>query len=739
MSQYLRTVFSIFILPLFLIVFSLNTTLAQSNDDEQLVKIRLVTEITSIQPGAPFWIGLHQDIKPGWHTYWKNPGDSGLPTEIDWELSEGTTVSDIVWPYPHRKSVESIINYGYEDQVVLLSRVTPPADLKPGENFTIIADASWLVCEEVCIPESGKAEITLPISNNTPDMSSDAPLIQKTFDSLPKDIDTPVNAEVKDDNLHIAFSDKNFIPRGEIRDAYFFSEVENLIEHSATQKIKFDNNTVTVDAPLSNTNNIPQSIQGVFVITSDFEHHAFAVKADVASSAATPSSQGIEENTRIEDIGSHDDIVVESLGTETRQGMTLLTALLFAFVGGIILNLMPCVFPILSMKALHLTQHAHHEDKKHIRLGGVFYTLGVLVSFAILGAILLGIRSTGQSIGWGIQLQSPLFVMLLVYLMVGVGIMLTGAAEIGQSMTNIGHRLTGKHGHSGSFFTGALAVIVATPCTAPFMGGAIFFALTQPWYVSLFVLQALGLGLALPYLLIAFSPKALSWLPKPGLWMTHFKQFLAFPMFAAAAWLIWVLSQQAGVVGVQLSLTGVLLIAFGLWLFGTLQKDASKNWWHVVKWLLVIGSVATAIYLTTIIKRSDVCEFIEPVSTSETVTLQHQEFSPALLKELQAQNEPVFVNMTAAWCVTCLANERVALGTDRVQNFLRDNGIKYLKGDWTNYDPDITQYLEQYNRSGVPIYVYYPRGYASGEKEAVVLPQLLTANTVIQALEKAEL
>jgi thiol:disulfide interchange protein DsbD len=408
------------------------------------------------------------------------------------------------------------------------------------------------------------------------------------------------------------------------------------------------------------------------------------------------------------------------------QVIGFFTALVLALIGGIILNLMPCVFPVLSIKALSLVSHAD-QSPAQIRLQGVVYTLGVLVSFALLALLLILLKAGGAQIGWGFQFQSPLFVLALAYLMFAVGLSLSGVFYIGGAAVGVGTSLTDKPGYSGSFFTGVLATIVATPCTAPFMAAALGYALTQPAVKLLAIFLSLGLGLALPYLLLTSWPRLQRWLPRPGQWMERAKQVLAFPMYAAAIWLVWVLVQQAGVDAIVVALGGMLLIAFAAWLYNSTlaSSNTARN----------LGTISALVLLLLAlvigyrgVKSSSA---IAATSSIKTAEQNWESYSDSRLRELLGEGKPVFLNFTASWCISCLVNERVALSDVKVKESFKQAGITYLKGDWTNRDAEITNFLKKFNRSGVPLYVFYPAGKSSEPRE---LPQILTPDMVISAV-----
>ena len=385
--------------------------------------------------------------------------------------------------------------------------------------------------------------------------------------------------------------------------------------------------------------------------------------------------------------------------------------LLLALIGGAILNLMPCVFPILSLKVL-----AFANDKKHAQsLHGISYTIGVVMSFIVVAAILISLRAAGEAIGWGFHLQSPTFVALLAYLFFVMGLGLSGAIEMGTSWMNVGGKLASKSGYTGSFFTGILATVVASPCTAPFMGTALGFAIAQSNLVALSVFAALGLGMALPVLCLSFSNKLLAKIPKPGPWMDQLKQLLAFPLYATTVWLCWVIGNQVGVNGMAIILVGCTLIALAIWLW------PQGTWWK-----RSIAALVAALALS--IPSGSLLD------TNDNTASNSIPYSPDTLAQLRQQGQPVFINITADWCITCLANEKISLGTSAVKQTLSELGYTYLKGDWTNYDPTITKLLEQYGRSGIPFYIVYP---GDNSSEGRILPQILTKDIVIDALHEA--
>ena len=657
------------------------------------VQARLVTSQAAVAPGQRFTVALEQDIKAHWHTYWLNPGDSGQATSIDWQ---GAQAGPIQWPTPSIQAIGPIVNYGYEGKPALLVDVTVPADAKPGARFQPTAEVRWLVCKDVCIPEQVTLGLDLPVAAQGKP-GPDADLIDAWRNAIPKPAPFAVKLAAAPQGVRLSG------PTAGVTKAYFFADTWGAVAHSAPQALKAEASGWALDIPAGDEPLAAgKPLSGVVVLTTATGEQAWTVSAPMPEGAGkgpgpadltTPAAEG----------GAN-----ASPAPAPEGDLGLVPALALALLGGLILNLMPCVFPVLSIKALALVNQGNHKAE------GLAYTAGVLLSFAALAGVLIALRAGGQQVGWGFQFHSPVFVLVVAYLLFLVGLNLSGFFDVGGSFTGIGSGLAARQGLAGSFFTGVLAAVVATPCTAPFMGAALAFALAQPAVVMLAVFLALGLGLALPFLVLAFWPAAQRWLPRPGAWMDTFKQFLAFPMYAAVVWLLWVLAQQAGPDGVALALGGLVLIAFALWV-----RRAGRG---VLAGGVTVASLALAL---------GTAAWIKPVAAVDARAESSVEpYSAERLADLRAQNKPVFVNMTAAWCISCLVNERVALSRPEVHEAFAKAGITYLKGDWTREDPKITAVLKAHGRSGVPLYLYY----APGAAEAQVLPQILTPGLVIEAV-----
>jgi thiol:disulfide interchange protein len=670
------------------------------------VRVELLSEVGAITPGQTFWVALYQRITPGWHTYWVNPGDSGEPPRIEWALPSGFTAGEITWPFPEKIPIGPAMTFGYSHEVVLPIPITSPRGLTPGTRVTLRGQASWLVCEKTCIPEEAPITLTLPVTAGAPPPDPrGAPMIAAARQRVPTPSPWPAAFAATSDEVTLTIKASELMAE-QITDVWFFPARWGAIDLAAPQRTRVDAAGIRLDVPRGPLREaIAAPIDGVLVVSEQLDgaiaRHAFVVTAQ-------PSSGGGRSNTS-----------------------SLPRAIALAFAGGLVLNLMPCVLPVLSVKALGLVQHSSGRPSG-LRAHGLAYAAGVLVSFAIVAGALIALRAGGEQVGWGFQLQSPAFVTLLAWLFFAVALSFSGAIVVSGRFAGAGHALAARSGYVGSFAAGALATVAATPCTAPFMGAAVGFAVTQPWAIALLVFEALGLGLAAPYLLLSFVPAWSRFLPKPGAWMTRLKQLLAFPLYASAAWLVWVVSQQAGPHGVGAALAGLVLIAFASWLHSALG-GVRAIWRRTATWtvaallpLLIVGIVALGPLGAG--TRS-------PEPEAAVGGLGWEPFSPERLDALRASGKPVFVNVTAAWCVTCLVNERVALRSAAVADAFAKKGVVALKADWTNRDPAISRMLGSLGRSGVPLYVLYPPGARAGTPPSL-LPQILTEGTVIDALDK---
>ena len=699
-----------------LLVMLASSAAAQSVVTTDNVRSELVSEVATVKPGEPFWVGLRQTIRPKWHTYWKNPGESGLPTEISWKLPEGAKADPIVWPAPTLFDIGGVTNYGFKDEAMLLVRITPPADL--AGPLTLAAEANWLVCEDVCIPEEGKFELVLPSGT----AATPAPPVTRTlFEQARRAVPTPSPwparyglSRTGDPTLLV---EAKGLKADTVSAVYFFPAEWGPVATMARQ-----NATVTAEGiriPLKKGDAktaLPAELAGTLVLTEKTAdgsiRQAFDLSARLDPAFAPAATTSLANAVGAEEI-------------------SLLQALLFAVLGGLILNLMPCVFPVLAMKAAAFARLAGHGQGE-MRRDGLAYTAGVLASFAAMAGIVIAIRSAVGEVNWGFQVQSPIFSLLIAYLFFVIGLNLSGVFEVGNRLAGVGQGLASRGGTTGAFFTGVLAVIVATPCTAPFMAAALGFALSQPAPATVAVLLAMGLGLALPYLALSMTPALQRLMPRPGAWMDRLRQFLAFPMYASAVWMIWVLTQQTGADGVLYALGGMILIAFAIWLLRIGSGVSAGTW-------LRRGVAAAAVLLAfgATLKLDDSPATAASTSGAPAAGVSFdgwERFSRARMAEAVAAGKPVFVDFTAAWCITCLVNERVALETPTTRKAFEQAGVVKLKGDWTSRDAEITGVLKELGRAGVPLYLLW----APGADRPKILPQVLTESLILSELSSIQ-
>lgn len=659
------------------------------------VHARLIAEAGEIAPGGTVAVALEEIIRPGWHTYWINPGDAGAPSALAWTLPAGWKAGAIEWPYPKRLPVGNLMDYGYDGTVWLLLNVTAPADAKPGDAVTLKANGSWLVCKDICIPEEGELTLLLIVSASPrPPYATISEKFSAARAKLPAP--SPWRASFHKGTALDLFVAAPPLAAAHPKEAVFFPYKQGTIEGAAPQRMGFAGSGLVLR--LAPGGKLRQALDGVLVLTSS-DGSVQALEIHAAPGPVPPADFA-------------------------EAGIGLALAIAFAFLGGLILNLMPCVLPVLAMKALAVASKAHAHKREAAR-EGLSYGAGAVLSFMLLGAAVVLLRAGGEAVGWGFQLQEPMAVAGFALLIFAVGLNLSGVFEIGGGVTG-GDAFTRRGGALGAFFTGVLAVAVAAPCTAPFMAAALGYALTQSVAVSLAVFLALGIGFAAPFVAVSLSPSLLRLLPKPGAWMLRLRQGLAFPMYGAAAWLLWVLAQEAGPGGLVAALGAMVAVAFAAWAWGT-SRAAPARWRH-------IGAMAAGLAFAAGLASLSLAGTDKPAAaTASSVAsagLASKPYSEARLSALRAANRPVFVDVTAAWCITCLVNEKVAFSSARVRDAFTKRNIAYLIADWTNRDPEVTRLLDEHGRSGVPLYLYY----APGAAEAKVLPQILTGNEVLSAI-----
>ena len=641
--------------------------------------IELISETYSIQSGNDFLVGIKFKLEKNWHTYWENPGDAGEGASIEWNLPRGVKASAILWPGPERIPVDPLMTFGYNDEVVLLTKISTDGNLVFPLN--IKAQVGWFTCKDICIPQEGNVDIL--IEEGSFYSSDHQKEIQLYSEKVPDKFSQNYRVE-RLDNKYFLQTD---IDDGEhFNEVYFFPKEYGLTDYSEDQVYEKNQNSFILEIKSSEADLNLSEFQGVI--------------------------ETFNENGR-----SYYEISYPLSGETSDEQKSIFLLIIFAFIGGLILNIMPCVFPILSIKILRFVEHSENSSTQTYKFG-LFYTLGVVLSFLLIALILLALKSSGENIGWGFQLQYPLVISILFYLFITLGFMFMSNLVFGSQFGQLSNLAQVKNESLESFLTGILAVVVASPCTAPFMGSAIGFALLQPSGNSLLIFLSLGLGFALPYLILSIKPTLLSFLPKPGAWMETFKQFMAFPMWASALWLLWVLSGQVDSDTVLLVLIGGLIISLSLWL---IEKNTSETKW--IKWivrLFVFILISVSVWILPTQYSSD-----DGVNQTDLV------FSEELLNQYRSNNELVFLNFTADWCITCKVNERVALKSQRVVELMKRRNIRYIEADWTRKDSVIAKKLEEYGRTGVPLYLLYP-----SKGKPIILPEILTEDILLEYLNE---
>ncbi|WP_309627132.1 thioredoxin family protein [Brevundimonas sp.] len=681
------------------------------------IEAELVPMSQWVAPGSTAIVAVRQTIEPGWHTYWRNPGDSGGPTTLNWTLPARVAAGEIVWPTPERQRLQDLMNYGYSGEVFLPVPIEVPGDARPGSILPLTVSVLFLVCsDEMCVPDELMLRLDLPVRQGAAPLDARfGAAIQTVVETAPRPAGIAARVVLEGGTLRLSATGG---PLSELQPgrAWFFPFESGLIDHSAPQPGERGPDGVTLNLAAGGQL-VAQGLTGPvggILVTDDGAWEIAATPGPALPGAG----------------GGALDLSEEPVGGGSSLWPGFLQTALFALLGGLILNLMPCVFPILAMKAAALAAGAHAPAEA--RRDGLAFLAGVVATFLLLAGILLALRAGGQAVGWGFQLQSPGVVAALALLMVAVGLNLSGVFHVGAGLQAAGSGpLSRLPGGIGAFFTGVLAVVVAAPCTAPFMAFALGAALLMPWPMALVVFLMLGLGLALPYLIVSLSPRLLARLPRPGPWMDRLKGLLAFPMYGAGFWLVWVFARQAGEEALGVLFLAILFLGLGLWLAGINQSRRAQGGTAVISAVTATLSVVAAIGLTGVAVIQARAEGGDIAPSSGP--LASQPWSEQAVAAAQAEGRPVLVNFTADWCVTCKINERTSLSSPRVAAALTASNAVYLVGDWTRRDDAITRELERRRRSGVPLYLLY----APGSPEPRILPQLLTEGVVIEALETA--
>lgn len=712
----------LFIFTLFIGAFSLT---AEAAAEEPMV-VQLVQEEESVQPGRSFWVALQMSFDNDSHAYWKNPGDAGFAPSVDWTLPEGFKVDDVVWPSPQKLTHEGSVSFGYTGELTLLAKLTPVKQVST-DTITLQADVQWLICSgDTCLPGNSTATISLPISTTAPKVASHAKDLFAKARALHPQASNPM-VQHNDGLIQISLrSDK--APTF----ANFFPEESDVIDHHVDAVVTQDSEDSSLyHVALKGQGSPSQTLKGVLVLFDEGNQEEPIAMLDVNS----PIVSG-QPHTHIS--------MADSDEMENYQPDDAITsfwvALVLAFIGGMILNLMPCVLPVISFKVMSFVKMAG-ESRALIFRHGVAFTLGVLISFWALAGAMLMLQAYGSAVGWGFQLQEPIFVAILATIIFIFALSLFGVFELGASFASWAGQQsqTKSEGATASFFSGILATAVATPCTGPFLGSAIGFAVSLPPFLAMMIFTSLGLGMAFPYLLLGTFPGLLRFMPKPGNWMITFKMIMGFIMLATVLWLLWVFETQTSGFAVVLMLASFFFLAIGCWIYGEWGSPVKPKRTRFTSYAFTLAMFAIAGYIMHASSAHWAVAYDEwdhvHGGTNEQLAAGEvwEKFSAERLAELRAEGTPVFIDFTAKWCLTCQANH-IILSEEKVQNKFTELGVVKMKADWTKSDPEITKALKQFGRNSVPLYVLYG---ANGAK-AEILPQILTGDGVLSYLQKVE-
>ncbi len=680
-----------------------------------------------VGPGKQVWLGLQIDHQPEWHTYWKNPGDSGLPTVLEWQLPAGIDPGEIAWPTPKKIPIGTLANYGYENTVLLPVPVTVAPGFS-GDNLDVKLRASWLVCRKECIPQEGEFALRIPAKSSTAISSG---LFQTTFAASPKSLPA-TSSQISVGALTIKVSLAGLPAALQGKTLAFFPETGSIIEPAADWQQAWSGSGTTAlwTAELKQSaqrSESPAMMPVVVGLESQGAIKGVALRIEAPVSGPWPQTAALATvspalqaalDANASNGASTDAIVVTSAGAG--KPSTLWAALLGALLGGLILNLMPCVFPVLAIKVVGFVNTKSRAERAW---GGSAYTLGVVLSFVALGALLLALRAAGEQLGWGFQLQNPAVVAALAVLFTLIGLNLAGLFEFGNFLPGRVASVQSKNSTTNSFLSGVLATAIASPCTAPFMGASLGYALGLPAVQALAVFGAIGVGMALPYLAASLVPGIARMMPRPGAWMVTFKQLMAFPMFATVVWLVWVLGQQSGIDGAGALLALLVLMTLVIWAL-TLKGRARTV---IATLSIAAGALAISAIGPNVVKLQ---ETAAPASAS-AAGVGWQAWAPGQVEQLTARGQSVFVDFTAAWCVTCQYNKKTTLADSAVLADMAAKKVVMLRADWTRRDPAVTAALAALGRSGVPVYVIYKAG-----RPPVVMSEILSVADVRAELAK---
>lgn len=683
--------------------------------------VELIAEQSAAVPGETVYVALDFELESHWHLYWKNPGASGLPVEITWDLPEGFTAGEIEWPTPERIELAGLMNYGYEDAVTLMVPIQVPASARAGESVQLRADAFWLICKELCLPGDAKLSLELPVAKDAEVTEQAAKFVAARAQLPQSTVPWALTATLEADSLVLAVEPRSAASIPD--DLYFYVDVEGVIDPSAEQVLTRDEmgavrlvltrEAARADAPVEGVAGVLQSASGSWAVALTIGEtlavaHASESVAELAVVSAVPESSGFE-------------------GVLLKMGLP--GWLLLAFLGGLILNVMPCVLPVLSLKVFSLLKHSG-QSKAQALLHGAAYTAGVVASFLVLAAALLALRAVGERIGWGFQLQSPNFVVVLTIVFFLFALNLLGVFEVGTRLVGADSKVSQRKDLLGSLGMGVLAAVVGAPCMGPLVASVSGIAVQANAATGLLIFGTMGLGLASPFLFLSVFPKLVSYLPKPGVWMESVKQFMGFLLMAAVVFLALVVGRSGGVDAIVAVLVVLLFASLAAWIYGRWSVPVkAKKTQRIAQLISLILLVLATWYGLSAVKAA-YANFDTDAAMSDDG--QWAAWSSERVEAELAQGNPVFIDFTASWCLICQANKKIALRTDATRELFEDAGVVALSADWTRRDPVITAELERFGRSGVPLYVLY-----APDGEVTVLPQSLTNGIVREAVEKA--
>lgn len=700
------------------------------------VSVALVSEQQSLQPGQPTWVAITMNIENHWHAYWKNPGDAGMAPVITWNLPEGFEIGAVQWPTPTSFKLSTAVGLGYEGKVIFLVQITPPASFVPTSSVEISAEMRWVVCSDsTCLPGDAHLALTLPVNKETAKVdASHTTLFAEARVHIPKKHDI-FSAERKEKNcVELTFEALGDSPN--FHEAYFFPEEKKTIDYKADVTL-----TRSPDNPKQHTISLkevesadkPSSLKGILVLNGLSVSEAYDVNIQIGTN---PDHEEISMNDQ--SFAALDDkksspasvLTVEN-DFEFKGGLGL--ALVFAFLGGMILNLMPCVLPVISLKVMSFVKLAG-ESRALIFRHGLAFSFGVLVSFWTLAGVLLVLQAYGRSVGWGFQLQEPIFVAILASGLLIFALSLFGLFEMGTSLISAAGSARKKEGLSASFLSGILATAVATPCTGPFLGSAVGFAVTLPAIQAMLIFTFLGLGMSFPYLILAAYPKLLRFMPKAGNWMMAFKELMGFFMLATVLWLVWIFGAQTSSFALSLLLAGFFFMSFACWIYGRWSSPLKPKLTRYTSMFLAALIFGFGGYAVITASSSWAENMGGPSSNTLTAYAndEWEEFSVERVAELRKQGIPVFIDFTAKWCLICQTNHMV-LTTDEVRQQFNQRGVVKMKADWTKNDSVIAAELRKFGRNSVPLYVLYT---GDMEEKPQILPQLLTPEIVVESLKQ---